>query len=859
MELLMDNQAEPHTRGIAAMALKIAAKKPMYMQLPAELRCAVRENILSALSVRENHIRRQISIAASAVAVVEVNNDSWPEFFSRVGQACYNPAAPNQIDDSTKIAYLTVMQYVCEDVEKLKLVPHSKALFEAIVNNMGVPSGLQVSTEVQEAATNALVPIIVMATELPDHLNVLSIVLDKIEQGQTPELRTAAMQALVRAIEVKYESVYDPVASGIPPLPDQTTVVQRVVQATLKAIAATGQDDMDADAVAMPAIEFWCQAADNEIDSDATNTFLASHCQAVLPVLLNALVANIEDAVDPDEWCVATACTTALSLIARAVGDAVVTWLVKPIVDALTAQGRPVGEVVAAITAIGAVVEDSSTAAVQPLLQPTLPVIVGALSDSPSPTDSVRDAASWCLGRICEHHFDVFSSDNDLNFVMSALYSRLTSEQEKPSVVSNTAWAFSKIGRHFMELTDRDVSLWITPMIKCLLRAAQRPDADQANLGAACFGAIDMLIRAMPEGSPRMGEMMDAVYSELGVIYSAVVSSSDMPQSRTVIYLEGMCNCLRSLATVAPAMMRPKIDQQLVQTVCILANKDQHPDVAEDALYAISAFTDACEDALVPMLLAAQVTTSHGAIDGYQVILADCDPGEEAADLQATAIGVVSDLIRAAPRAMRERVALFVSGVLNMLQSGRISEGALAAAYQALGDVALYLPTVFEPRFAAPLFSSVLETTHKEAKQFERVNQENELGIAGDEVDELIDGAEQVLDSTFVMLRATFLAAKQNAPLNEFLTDQLRSVAAMVSALLAVADNQFVGEEIYKAGVFMIYDWVALVGTRAAALEAQQRKIVDAFVERLHANTQDANSRAKAAATQQLLTKVGAR
>jgi importin subunit beta-1 len=188
--------------------------------------------------------------------------------------------------------------------------------------------------------------------------------------------------------------------------------------------------------IALQAVEFWSTVCDEEIDREIeqaevripfpsptvclTSPFLQGNSEIslygfakaavpyVVPTVLMLLTKQVSEEED-DDWTVAKAASTCLSLFAQCVEDELLgpNNVVVPFIQQnIVHPDWHFRE--AAVMAFACIVEGPSEGLVGPLASEGLPYLVKLMSDS---SLAVKDTTAWALGRICENVGHVLTAD----------------------------------------------------------------------------------------------------------------------------------------------------------------------------------------------------------------------------------------------------------------------------------------------------------------------------------------------------------------------------------------------------------------------------------------------------------------
>lgn len=310
-------------------------------------------------------------------------------------------------------------------------------------------------------------------------------------------VRTEAYASLVAIADLYYDK-----------LPD---FVESIYQRTLAAL----QNDQEADAVRLQAIEFWATTADaeSEIQLQADEAaeagtqenyvcfnivatvfpHFATHLLRLLPVDEST---GKDDLADNEDWTLAMAAATCLKSIALCIGDDVVDHVMPFINTNIGGADWRMRE--AAVMAFGSIMEGTEEKVVV-TLELAMQVLLRLMCTDESLM--VRDTAAWSMGVACSTHTPQIVTPALLPSIMQAIIQVLQKKEEAPSgffffpflvsvfffshsltlsqflVAASACWAIDSIADSiFRGETHSDVTLdpYFNDLVSVLLEATQR-------------------------------------------------------------------------------------------------------------------------------------------------------------------------------------------------------------------------------------------------------------------------------------------------------------------------------------------------------------------------------------------------
>ena len=169
-----------------------------------------------------------------------------------------------------------------------------------------------------------------------------------------------------------------------------------------------------------------------EVPENESKFFAKVALPEIVPVLLDLLTHQDEDA-EEDEWNVAMAASTCLSLLAQAVQDTIVPAVIPFIEANIRATDWHLRE--AAVMTFGSILDGPDPNVLTPLVNQALPMLIDMMGDQ---HPLVKDTVAWTLGRICDLLVTTIQPEVNLHPLISAL---VTGLQDNSRIVANCCWA----------------------------------------------------------------------------------------------------------------------------------------------------------------------------------------------------------------------------------------------------------------------------------------------------------------------------------------------------------------------------------------------------------------------------------
>ncbi|KAI5285003.1 karyopherin beta, partial [Ascosphaera acerosa] len=420
--------------------------------------------------------------------------------------------------------------------------------------------------------------------------------------------------------------------------------------------------------------------ADGSIEVRPFFNFARIACRDVIPVLLQLMTTQDEDASD-DDYDVSRAAYQALQLYSQCVGNEVI----PPVLEFVEANLRNDNWHFrdAAVASFGAIMDGPDVGTLDPLVKQALPVLINMMTDQEI---HVRDSAAYALGRICDYCSESIDPDTHLQPLISCLFHGLASS---PKIAGSCCWAL-------MNLTDRfagDIGAETNPLSKhfgdsvsSLLQVTERNDTDN-HLRTAAYEVLNSFVsNAANDGLPVIAKLSEVVLERLRAtvqLQQQVVSVEDR------ITLEEMQTSLASvlLAIVQrlEVEIKPQADPIMTVLLQVLQTVPPKSSVPDTVFATVGAVANAIEadfqkymDAFTPFL--------------YSALSGQGEPG-----LSSMAIGLVSDIVRALNEKVQPYCDAFMNHLLTNLRNPALSQTLRPAILETFGDVATAIGTAFEP------------------------------------------------------------------------------------------------------------------------------------------------------------------
>lgn len=225
----------------------------------------------------------------------------------------------------------------------------------------------------------------------------------------------------------------------------------------------------------------------------------------LVPLLTETLTKQDEHH-DEDSWNIAMAGGTCLSLVAQTVEDKILPHVLNFVVTNISNTDWRLRE--AATMAFGSILDGPSSEALRQMVSGALPYLVQGLNDA---HPLVKDTSAWTIGKIFELHYACVPMEA-LPTVVEALRQAL--DDPVPAVANKACFAIYNLAHDRVSScypASTPSTNYLTPyfphLVDKLLGITERPDAGEANLRAAAYEAVNMLIsNAAPDCNELVGQ-----------------------------------------------------------------------------------------------------------------------------------------------------------------------------------------------------------------------------------------------------------------------------------------------------------------------------------------------------------------
>ncbi|KAE8149427.1 armadillo-type protein [Aspergillus avenaceus] len=678
---LANENTQSHIRTAAGLALKNAftfrdvaklreVQGKWQQQVNPDVKKQVKDLAIQTLGSKDSRAGQSAAQFIVSIAAIELPRNDWPDLMSILVQ---NVA---QGSDQLKQASLVTIGFICEsqDVElRESLAAHSNAILTAVVQGARRE---EANMDIRYAAIKALSDSVDFVRSNMDNEGERNYIMQVVcEATQADDLRVqaGAFGCLNRIMGAYYEKM------------------RFYMEKALFGLSIMGMKSEEED-VSKLAIEFWCSVCEEEIAIEDDNAaaqaegvtemrpffgFARVACREVVPVLLQAMCRQDEDATD-DEYNVSRAAYQALQLYAQCVQGEVIQPVLTFVEENIRHEDWRRRD--AAVAAFGAIMDGPDPKILEPLVKQALAVLVGMMEDS---SIQVRDSAAYALGRVCDFCSETLDPDVHLQPLISCLFNGLAST---PKIASSCCWALMNVADRFAGEfggQTNPLSKHFQESVKSLLTLTERQDADN-QLRTAGYEVLNSFVsNAANDSLAMVATLSDVVIQRLEhtiPMQQQVVSVEDR------ITLEEMQTSLTSVVlTIVQRLeteIKPQADRIMHAMLQVLQSVPPKSSVPDVVFSTVGAIASALEEDFVKY------------IEPFSPFLVGALSNQEEPGLCAMAIGLVSDMARALNEKVQPYCDTFMNHLLNILRSS--TNQLKPAILETFGDIAQAIGTQFD-------------------------------------------------------------------------------------------------------------------------------------------------------------------
>ncbi|WPK23235.1 hypothetical protein PUMCH_000464 [Australozyma saopauloensis] len=693
------NGSTPQVRILAALGMKnqltskLANKRAeqlnRWVNTNPQLKASVKDAAVKVLLSDNRDMTTSISQLVSAIALIELPRNEWPELIPTITEHTKVESPLN-----VKRSCLLAIGYICEsaDANDPQIIAQSNGILIAIAQGVQSTEPL---TLVRLTALNALIyslQFIKNNFQREGERNYIMQVVCEATQSSDVELQAAAFGCLARIVQLYYHymSLY--------------------MEKALYVLSMNGMLSPN-DRVACMAIEFWSTICEEEFEiayqlheqnerGEPASAELTSYnfallaCREVLPRLLTLLTKQNEDPED-DDWSVAMAAGSCLQLLATTTGI----YVVEPTLSFFVAnielpdwRNRE-----ASVMAFGSILEGPDIEQLKPAIQEAIKPIESLIHDN---SIQVKETVTWCLGKITEVALSALELNKDLEPLLLALLDGL---RDHPKVSVNSCWALINLLEQLCADTQHDqsnlMSKYYENFVQALILLSNKADND-FNSRASAYEALSAFVSysamdTMPIIQSIANEVLTRIQSTISMQQQGLsIENRAALEELQINILSLLTNIIRRLsgevASAAPDLMNMFIK--------LLEAQEPNALIEEDVFIAISAVASALGEQFLPFM------------DSFVPYLSQALRNVQSQTC-VTAVGLVADLAQS----LGAKIAPYLGGLMDILGlailNNDIKRELKPAIISCFGDIAGVMGADFM-QYMEPVMQVCANLTH---------------------------------------------------------------------------------------------------------------------------------------------------
>jgi importin subunit beta-1 len=632
-----------------------------WLMLPVDQRSAIKEQVLASLSADVKEARSAASQVVSRIAAIEVPRKQWDDFVS----VMFGKLQPS-CTTASKESALEVLQFVSEEIGDL-LSARSGEVLGAIAAN------IQPACEVpvRHAAVKALGSVLEIAESNMASPNERKLIMEMIfgaAQDGDKEVRLRAYEALNKLPALYYTVI-----------PEFAEAVYAMTNFGIQDALKTGYEP-----IGIQSIEFWSSVCDVETElteinisnmksgkpQEAVANLAFSVYPKILPLLCQCLTKQTDEPGD-DTWNLFAAAGDMIAKAAQAIRDPIVQMTLPFIQENIKNPDWRVRD--AATVAFGAILSGPSSETLDGLVQAAFSTIIQHVQDQSA---HVRDSAIWVVGKICESAPGALSEE----MVVGVLQVLVECLQREPRIASLSCWAIHNLaiafGAEFSDSESSPMSKYFQHVVSSVFAAAQREDADEANLMSTAFEAMNLLVvNCTDDCVPIVQELFMAILGKMQALGQSGEGASQELQG----YL---CSLLQACLTKVPEeTIARNADHVMVLLLSVLQNENAL--LYEEAMMAVGSVINAVKGSF------------KAYVGAFRRFLMAALRNVQDHRVNMLAVSVVSDLAHALGPDITSLCDEILTIFLQNLQSNMLDREAKPVIISTMGDIALAITSQF--------------------------------------------------------------------------------------------------------------------------------------------------------------------
>lgn len=573
---LGNNTSPPHIRQLAGLMLKNtmqnSTKDPMlekvWDRVDSQVKAQIRNNALGSLASEDKDVRLISSQTVATLACFDIPQGQWLNVLNILITNATN------LNRTFKISALRTLGYICDGLSSEFVArEQSNMILTAIASSLD-PS--ETDFEIKNIALSAFrnsLKFIKANMQNPQERTIIMNLMYSCCQDQNIEIRSNSMMIVCDILRI----YYDEIESNLIELGNLTYNIIR----------------NDHESVAIFAVEFWNEAADEEIQrlkyqDKPCRKYIETAAASLIPLLLEKIHLISEDL---DEWVLYKACSSTLGSIAGIINDKILDYVGNYVATHLNNEDWHMRAAAALI--VGSIAESLTNSEL--LVKVVYSNILKLIED---PVYEVKQHASWTVSMICEHHTEAVYANNAIENTLKKVFDEL---KDHPKIAVHACWTV--VGIFSTPLCRSMINQSITKfVVEQLITATGRNDVNsqEYELGIAIWTAIIKIFEEISDVHYNLA--LEKIPFFLNFLNSSItVHESLMAQSQ-------ICSVIHSIfIKMQPGSVSENIAQAFVDIVIKIFNT--RGTVVEEALQAIGALASNIElkfskylDSIMPFL-----------------------------------------------------------------------------------------------------------------------------------------------------------------------------------------------------------------------------------------------------------------
>jgi importin subunit beta-1 len=662
---------------------KQAALAEQWIAFDATAKAQIKQSVFGCLGSADRGARDVAAQVVAAAATIELPKGQWLD----VIQALTNNVTASSSNE-LKQSSLKVLGYICEEIDPEVLEAQSNLILTAVVQGMRKE---ETDPEVRLAGTKALLNALAFVKKNFDNETERNYIMQTVcetTQADKSEIRLVAYECIVSIAETYYDLL--------------APYMQALYSLTLQCVERSTKDQEE-DEVGQQAVEFWSTICDEELElmeeeeeakleerqpERRSQNYARGAVPTLVPILLEGLCKQEEDAEDDDSWNLAMASATCLSSASRAAQDLVVAPVMTFIQAHIASADWRRRE--AATLAFGSILEGPAPHVLQPLVAQAMPVMIGLMKD---PQVQVKDTAAWTIARICEHHITFIAPEmwglmlrtaqpGEPPEAEGALFVGL---KDHPRVASNVCLALHNLAEQCEGTRDQptnDLSGPFVDLARALLACTERADSAESNLRSSAYEALNTVLTNSAEDTKQsVLQLLPVILQRLEATFQMQLLTAEDREAQSE--LQGLlCGCLQVITSKLSGAIKPHADQMMHAFLQVFGAKNST--VHEEALMAVGAIANATDGDFDKYMPHFRPFLSLG-LSNY-----------EEHQVCQVAVGVVGDICRALEAKLLPYCDEILGLLLKNLQSPKLNRNVKPPILSCFGDIALAIGGHFE-------------------------------------------------------------------------------------------------------------------------------------------------------------------